>query len=159
MIKFSIVVSKKNSKCFKIDINKVVEQICCLVNKNIILNSDKFFDINIVSAKQIHKINKQYRNVDEPTDVISFAFCDNKEIQTPLLGEIYVCYEIAMKQANDFDHSFQRELIFLITHGLLHLLGFDHENKKNEQKMLKLTYKIINDLNIDEKYKKGKNGS
>ena len=102
----------------------------------------------------IHSINREYRNIDRPTDVISFAFLDNDDLPpikgAPiLLGDIYICKEIAIKQAEEYNHSLRRELAFLYTHGLLHLFGYDHVNNQDEEKlMFSLQDKILNKVNI-----------
>ena len=104
--------------------------------------------------KTIHDINKEYRKIDRPTDVISFAFMDNDDMPTIrgvpiLLGDIYICKEIAIKQANEYGHSLRRELAFLFTHGLLHLFGYDHVNGKEEEEiMFSLQDEILNEVDI-----------
>ena len=110
--------------------------------------------VTIVDLETIHKINKEYRNIDRPTDVISFAFMDSDElVKIPgipmLLGDIYICKEIAINQAKEYSHSLRRELSFLFTHGLLHLFGYDHVNSKEEEKvMFSLQEEILNEVNI-----------
>ena len=103
--------------------------------------------ITLTDDKNIHELNKKYRGIDRPTDVLSFAFREsdepkilNAEFET--LGDIIISIERAKIQAEDFGHSFLREIIFLEVHGLLHLLGYDHieENDRiemeNEQKFV-----------------------
>lgn len=109
--------------------------------------------ITIVDLETIHNINKNYRNIDRPTDVISFAFLDNDNFKIKgvpiLLGDIYICKEITIKQAEEYGHSLRRELAFLFTHGLLHLFGYDHVNNKEEEKiMFDLQDQILNEVNI-----------
>ena len=103
------------------------------------LNLDHcMFNIIFITNKEIHKINKEYRKVDRPTDVISFALEDNKDIEYKdfrLLGDIYISVDRAIEQARDYNHSLKRELCFLSTHGILHLLGYDHQTKKEEEIM------------------------
>lgn len=103
------------------------------------LNLDNcMFNIIFITNKEIHKINKEYRNVDRPTDVISFALEDNKDIEYKdfrLLGDIYISVDRAIEQAREYNHSLKRELCFLSTHGILHLLGYDHQTKKEEEIM------------------------
>ena len=96
------------------------------------------FNIIFVSSEEIHKINKEYRNVDRITDVISFALEDNKDISYKdfrLLGDIYIAIEVAYSQALEYNHSTEREVCFLSTHGLLHLLGYDHMKEEDEKIM------------------------
>ena len=109
--------------------------------------------VTIVNKQTIHDINKKYRNIDRPTDVISFAFLDNDDLPiikcVPiLLGDIYICDEVCINQANEYGHSIRRELAFLFTHGLLHLFGSDHVNSKEEEEvMFKLQDEILNKIN------------
>lgn len=105
------------------------------------------FDCSFVSENVIQKMNMEFRNKDYVTDVISFAFWDSG-IKTDLLGELYICYNKIVKQAKEFNHSFERELCFLYVHGLLHLLGFDHENNEDEEKMFRLQEEILQSFNI-----------
>lgn len=86
--------------------------------------------ITITDDKTIHELNRRYRHIDEPTDVLSFAFAESDIIDADglpvILGQIVISYEHAAAQAQRYGHSLQRELLFLETHGLLHLLGYDH---------------------------------
>lgn len=109
------------------------------------------FDIILVDEKTIQEINKNYRNKDMVTDVISFAFEDNEEMvynETRLLGEIYICIPRMINQAEEYGHSQKRELSFLAVHGLLHLLGYDHMNKEDEKIMFELQELILNGADI-----------
>lgn len=110
------------------------------------------FEVNLVDRKTIHELNKNYRNVDRETDVISFAFEDNvKEIDMSLprvLGEIFICIDVAKDQAEAYGHSFKREVSFLFVHGLLHLLSYDHMKKEDEEIMFKLQDEILDPLNL-----------
>ncbi len=87
--------------------------------------------ITLTDDVHIHELNKNFRGVDRPTDVLSFAFreSDEPEIlnqQTEILGDIIISLERAKMQAEDFGHPYLREVVFLTVHGLLHLLGYDH---------------------------------
>lgn len=108
------------------------------------------FNIIFVDSKTIHEINKTYRDVDRVTDVISFALEDNKtiELEHRLLGDIYICIEKAEEQAKEYGHSFLRELSFLTIHGLLHLLGYDHMEKDEEEIMFQKQEDILNEFGI-----------
>lgn len=109
------------------------------------------FNVIIVSDEEIHKINKTYRNIDRPTDVITFALEDNKQIEIPevrVLGDIYISYDKVVKQALEYNHSKKRELCFLAVHGLLHLLGYDHMNKCDEEKMFSLQKELLEEYGI-----------
>ena len=109
------------------------------------------FNVIIVDNESIHKINKEYRNVNRPTDVITFALEDDKVIDTPyvrVLGDIYISYDKVISQAEEYGHSTKREICFLAIHGLLHLLGYDHMNKEDEEKMFKLQKELLNSYGI-----------
>ena len=109
------------------------------------------FNIIIVDNKKIHELNKQYRNINRPTDVISFALEDNKKIEVPnvrVLGDIYISYDKVMSQANEYNHSLKREICFLAIHGLLHLLGYDHITKEDEKVMFDLQKEMLDSYGI-----------
>lgn len=96
------------------------------------------FNIIFIDNKEIRKINREYRNVDRETDVISFALEDNMDVvyeDFRLLGDIYISYEKAIEQAELYNHSVKREVFFLATHGILHLLGYDHMEEEDEKVM------------------------
>lgn len=108
-------------------------------------------DVSLVDDETIHEINRSYRKVDRVTDVISFAFNDDKNpkdaILSPkvprLLGEILICLPQAQRQAKEIGNSEERELSFLFVHGLLHLLGYDHMKKEDEDIMFPLQDEIL----------------
>ena len=109
------------------------------------------FNIIIVDNKKIHEINKEYRNVDRETDVISFAMEDNMDIKYEdfrLLGDIYISIDKCYAQAEEYGHSRVREICFLATHGILHLLGYDHMEESDEKEMFKLQEELLNSYDI-----------
>ena len=110
------------------------------------------FNIILVDKEEIHKLNKEYRNVDRPTDVISFALEDNSTFQNPvarMLGDIYICIPIAYEQAQNYGHSNIREVCFLATHGILHLLGYDHMKESDEKIMFHLQEELLSSYEIN----------
>jgi probable rRNA maturation factor len=103
-------------------------------------------DVTITNNQTIRKFNAKYRNKDMATDVLSFAFLENaKKIkgQPVHLGQIIISYQKAFSQATAYGHSREREFSFLFVHGLLHLLGYNHETASDEQKMIDLQDKIL----------------
>ena len=109
------------------------------------------FNVIIIDNDSIHKINKKYRNIDRETDVITFALEDNKQIDTKdvrVLGDIYISYDRVVSQAKEYNHSTRREICFLAVHGLLHLLGYDHMNKEDEEVMFGLQKELLNSYGI-----------
>ncbi len=113
--------------------------------------SECIFSIQFVSNEEIQRINRLYRGKDVVTDVISFALedHDNKVYPIRVLGDIYISIPKMKEQAASFGHSEKRELSFLVVHGLLHLLGYDHVNsKEEEERMFSLQEEILNEENI-----------
>ena len=141
-----------NSDVKLVGFQKKFKQIALLALKKNKFNGIFDFSVTIVDDKVIHEYNKQYRNIDRPTDVLSFAFNDfddgivDEEINS--LGDIIISIETCKRQAKEYGHSLTRELCFLFTHGFLHLLGYDHMNEKDENKMFSLQDEILNELNI-----------
>ena len=109
------------------------------------------FNIIIVDNDYIHKLNKEYRGIDRPTDVISFALEDEEDdvkLDFRVLGDIYISLDKTYEQAKLYNHSFLRELSFLTIHGLLHLLGYDHMDKEEEEIMFKKQDDLLNEFGI-----------
>lgn len=107
---------------------------------------DSLVEIILTDDEKIHEINKIYRGVDNPTDVISFAFQDTMDIMPDNitnLGEIYISLDKVKAQAKEYGHSERRELGFLLVHGLLHLLGYDHMESEEEKEMFDLQEEIL----------------
>lgn len=109
------------------------------------------FNIIIVDNNYIHKLNKEYRGIDRPTDVISFALEDNAdEIESAvrILGDIYISIDKVYEQAKEYGHSNLREICFLMIHGFLHLLGYDHMEEAEEKIMFAKQEEILNGFGI-----------
>lgn len=108
------------------------------------------FNIIFVDNEKIRKLNREYRNIDKETDVISFALEDYKDIHYDfrLLGDIYISIPKAEEQAKEYGHSFLRELSFLTIHGFLHLLGYDHMDEEEEKVMFSLQERILESYGI-----------
>ena len=119
--------------------------------KELGIKCDPIVSVSLVDNRYIHRINKKYRHIDRPTDVISFAFLDDGNLYDDVLyksgmvalGDIYISVEKANEQAVEYGHSIKRELLFLFTHGLLHLLGYDHMNEEDEKEMFSLQDVIL----------------
>ena len=112
-------------------------------------------NIIIVDNKRIKEINKEYRNIDRETDVISFALEDDDtfiELPIRVLGDIYISIDKVKSQASDYGHSEIREICFLVVHGILHLLGYDHMNIADELVMFSKQDKILDELGIRRDY-------
>ncbi len=106
----------------------------------------------LIDDKKIHQINREYRNIDRSTDVISFALEDSDQFYVEgmprSIGDIFISVDHAKMQAQEYGHSLKREMCFLFTHGLLHLLGYDHMNEEDEKIMNALQKEILDKLNI-----------
>lgn len=130
-----------------------IKDIETLLNKTVkFLDIEQaIFNVIIIDDERIHQINREYRNVDRPTDVISFALEDDKSMTSELriLGDIYVSIDTARRQAYEYYNSEQEELRFLIIHGLLHLLGYDHMKEEEEKEMMSLEEEVL--CNYDSK--------
>jgi len=108
------------------------------------------FNVILTSDEVIKNLNHHYRGINQVTDVISFALNDNGILPGPInvLGDIYISIPQMTRQAKEYGHSEKRELAFLTIHGLLHLLGFNHETKADEKKMFTLQEAILNEKAI-----------
>lgn len=128
------------------ELSNVLEFACKHLNiENPLLN------VVIVDNKRIQEINRDYRNKDAVTDVISFAFEEVEDVKYDdirYLGEIYISYERCVSQASEYNHSVKREFCYLAVHGLLHLLGYDHMNEEDKKVMRGLEEEILNEYDI-----------
>lgn len=112
--------------------------------------SNACFSIILTDDEEVLSLNKAYRNIDKTTDVLSFALNDGKALVSPInvLGDIFISIPQMQRQANDYGTGERRELAFLALHGLLHLLGYDHDNKKKADVMFNLQKEILNEKEI-----------
>lgn len=113
--------------------------------------SNVIFNVILVDNTYIHSLNKEYRHVDRPTDVITFALEDNGSMETEygrILGDVYISIDQAKIQAKEYGHSLKRELCFLAIHGFLHLLGYDHMKEDEEKIMFERQEMILNEFGI-----------
>lgn len=110
------------------------------------------FNLIIVDNNYIHELNKKYRNIDRPTDVITFALEDENSIIIPdeerILGDIYISIDKAREQSMEYQHSLLRELSFLAVHGFYHLLGYDHQTKEEEKIMFQKQEEVLESYGI-----------
>lgn len=112
---------------------------------------EAIFNIIFVTNEKIHDLNKTYRGVDRVTDVISFALEDGEDIKDPgirVLGDIYIAIDVAYEQAEIYGHSRIREVCFLATHGILHLLGYDHMEEDEEKIMFDKQKELLESYEI-----------
>lgn len=129
---------------------ELIKKILHEVSLRLDMRGNHIISYIIVDNEEIHKINLEYRGIDRPTDVITFAAIDDeKPGKIPEeLGDIFISYEKVASQALDYGHSKLREFAFLVTHGVLHSLGYDHQTKEDEKVMFELQDEILNKLDI-----------
>ncbi|MBQ8293273.1 MAG: rRNA maturation RNase YbeY [Bacilli bacterium] len=135
----------------EIEIKKVIKKVVKTINRVERIGGFHEVSFIIVDEAKIHEINKEYRHIDAPTDVISFAEIDGVEgHRLPKeLGDIFICKERTLSQAKEYGHSVLREAAFLVTHGMYHLLGYDHQNESEEKIMFDKQENILKILGIE----------
>lgn len=132
-----------------VDQKKIIKKMLAYIFKFESMKGTYFFELNIVDEKEIQIINSNFRKKNYVTDVITFSMWDsNSSIKTELLGEIFLCKEKVISQAKEYNHSVNRELMFLISHGIFHLLGYDHQTPEDEKEMINNQYNVLEYLNI-----------
>ena len=131
------------------DFTAIIEQAL----KTLGIEDDVEVSCVLVDDERIHEINREYRHIDRSTDVISFAMEDNDQFYVEgmprTLGDIFISVDHAKKQAEEYGHSLRREMCFLFTHGILHLLGYDHMTDEQEKEMFGLQDEILDTLSIE----------
>lgn len=125
--------------------------IAAKTEKQLQRSNEASVSVIFVTPQAIHEINRDYRQIDRPTDVISFALKDSEDAYEMMegeeeLGDIFINVEAIVAQAAEYGHSLRRECCFLFTHGLLHLLGYDHMEEADEQEMFALQDVILDDI-------------
>lgn len=134
------------------DIDFDYEEIVEDVKKGFHNFSDKEVSLSLilVNLDEIHNINLQYRHIDRSTDVISFESDEEEDY----IGDIFICIDKVIAQANEYAHSVYREFAFLLIHGILHLHGYDHLTQVEEDIMFQKQDEIIEKINVGGKYGK-----
>ncbi len=133
-----------------VELDKVKEVLEYAMKKEKLKNTS--FNIIIVDNNYIHELNKNYRGIDRETDVITFALEDDESLvvgsDERILGDIYISIDKARSQAEEYGHSFMREICFLAVHGFYHLLGYDHMNEEDEKVMFGKQEEVLSDCGI-----------
>jgi probable rRNA maturation factor len=140
MLSYTVV---DKNKILDIKLKALLTKAAKLINKICKVQGKYFFDLNIVDAIQIQNMNKEYRKINKPTDVISFAMHDTG-YKTNLLGEIFINYQ----DKNLTPNNFYKHFTLLFVHGVLHLLLFDHATNKEKAKMFKMQNRVLKTLNL-----------
>lgn len=137
-------------------LEKMTEAAEYAVESENLLNLDKQrceLSVTFVGLDEIHELNREYRGVDRPTDVLSFPQFEDLEEELPevgeiCLGDVVICREKAEEQAEEFGHSFERELVYLFTHSVLHLLGYDHMEEDEKKVMRQREEEIMKHIGL-----------
>ena len=153
------VLIQNNFDDFKVnsDLKSLLERavVACIKSfghKNLQLVKSLEISINFIDDKEMCELNSAYRKIDKTTDVLSFSMFDDFENIAGdfiALGDIAISVPVSAKQADELNHSLNREIIFLAIHGTLHLLGFDHEkSQQDDEQMQKMQEEILQNLEI-----------
>lgn len=137
----------------------ITEVVDLAFRKENLNNLNMYINIILTNPKNIQKINKEYRKIDKPTDVLSFPMFEKNELDTMILqnrpsvvqdvlGDIVISIERVKEQAVQYGHSFKRELAYMVVHGFYHLMGYDHMNDKEKNVMRQKEENILNLLEI-----------
>ena len=141
------------------DYEKVIEKVLnkCFKEENL-ENSKLYITITLTNPENIRIINKQYRNIDRATDVLYFPMFEKEELDKKIqnndfehqdvLGDLIISIEKVKEQAEEYGHSFERELSYMVVHGFYHLMGYDHIKEEDKKIMRPKEEKILNDLQI-----------
>ena len=146
-------IEKKKKK--KKTIEKVLQQ--CFKEEKL-EKSNLYITITLTNSEAIREINREYRNIDKATDVLSFPMFEKDELETKInnnifvheevLGDIVISIPKVEEQAVEYGHGFERELSYMVVHGFYHLMGYDHINEDDKKKMRPKEDKILNKLKI-----------
>ena len=147
-----------------IEENEIYEEVIKKVLKECfkeekITNSKLSITITLTNPQNIQEINKKYRDIDKPTDVLSFPMFEKEELDAKIekkdfeyediLGDIIISIEKVQEQAEEYGHSFERELSYMIVHGFYHLMGYDHIEEEDKKIMRPKEEKILKSLKIE----------
>lgn len=136
----------------KTDLDFIEKYIKNVLDENYLFDDDRAVYISILLTDncEIQDINREYRGKDSPTDVISFADHEGEEVEDiyDTLGDIVISLEKVEEQAIEYGHSYERELYYVLTHGILHLLGYDHIDEVDKIEMRKKEEEILEKYNF-----------
>ena len=145
----------EENKEYEKTIEKVIKK--CFEEEKL-LDSKLTITITLTTPEEIRKINKEYRNIDKATDVLSFPMFEKEELENKIkdnnfihedvLGDLVISIEKVKEQAEEYGHSFERELSYMLVHGFYHLMGYDHIEEEDKKLMRPKEEKILNELKI-----------
>ena len=141
------------------DYEEIIDKVfdTCFEEENL-QDSKLYITVTFTNPENIQKINKEYRNIDKPTDVLSFPIFEKEELDQKIaqneflhediLGDIVISIPKVEEQAKEYGHSFERELCYMLVHGFYHLMGYDHIEENDKREMRTKEEKILETLNI-----------
>ena len=145
----------EENKEYEKTIEKVIYK--CFAEEGL-LNSKLTITLTLTTPEEIRKINKKYRKIDKATDVLSFPMFEKGELDKKIknqdfiyedvLGDIIISIQKVKEQAEEYGHSFERELSYMVVHGFYHLMGYDHIEEEDKKIMRSKEEKILNDINM-----------
>lgn len=144
-MKITVLVTDETKSGFELDFfQQIAETACKKAGADF---EEAEISVLITTDKEVHELNKQYRNIDKSTDVLSFVMTEYGLEDGGMLGDIVISIDTAKKQAEEREISLARETAFLYIHGILHLLGFDHEtSEEDEKEMFDMQEEILKDV-------------
>lgn len=122
------------------ELNDIIENVITEVLASENFTADADVSVSLVDNEEIRDLNRVYRGIDSPTDVLSFSMMEGEDSlqisdMPMMLGDIVISLEKALEQSRDYGHSFEREVGYLVAHGMLHLLGYDHQTDEDRETM------------------------
>lgn len=152
----TILIDNRTEEAFSLEFSQTIEKIIADALAYEGFQKPCEVSVSIVDNEEIHQINKQFRDIDRATDVLSFPLLTFEEGEIPdlnekdevLLGDIIISLERAREQAEEYGHSLKREIAFLTAHSMLHLLGYDHMEEEEEKEMFEKQREILNKAGI-----------
>lgn len=163
----TIYVEDEGGYMFDFSVQEQLDKLTAFVAEQVSCPYEVEVSVTLVDKEEIHRLNKEFRNVDRPTDVLSFpmmeyeeaadfespVFCQSMTISPEtkelMLGDIVICSQVVCEQAEEYGHSQLREFSFLAVHSLLHLFGYDHIEEEDRLQMEELQRKIMVELKIN----------
>lgn len=143
-----IVINNENNYPIEAAYEDTMKKIASLALKKEGFNDDYEVGLTYVSKEEIQDLNREYRDIDKVTDVLSFPLIEDFSSDETLLGDVVISYDVAVEQAKEYGHSLEREIMFLFTHSILHLLGYDHIEDDDRVIMEQRQRDILDELNI-----------
>ena len=155
MYEISYLNVEKGQEDWEAIVKKVLDK--CFEEEGL-LDSKLIMTITFTTPEEIRKINKKYRKIDKATDVLSFPMFEKDELDEKIksgdfpyedvLGDVIISIEKVREQAEEYGHSFERELSYMLVHGFYHLMGYDHIEEEDKKIMRPKEEKILNELKI-----------